>query len=56
MAGVEAIVLTCNEGGYILDYLESLSWCHRIRIVDSFSTDATLEIACQHTENIVEHA
>jgi glycosyltransferase involved in cell wall biosynthesis len=42
---VSAIVTTLNEEQHIAECIESLLWCDEILIVDSFSTDATPEIA-----------
>jgi len=42
---VSAIVTTFNEADTIAECLESLTWCDEILVVDSNSTDATLEIA-----------
>lgn len=41
---VSALVLTCNEADQIEDCLHSLSWADEIFMVDSFSTDGTVEI------------
>lgn len=42
---VSALVLTLNEEANIAGCLESLRWAGEIFVVDSFSTDATVEIA-----------
>src|SRR4051812_42500152 len=42
---VSAIITTLNEEQHIAECIESLLWCDEILIVDSFSTDATPEIA-----------
>jgi glycosyltransferase involved in cell wall biosynthesis len=42
---VSAIVTTFNEEKNVADCLASLDWCDEILVVDSFSTDATPEIA-----------
>jgi glycosyltransferase involved in cell wall biosynthesis len=42
---VSAIITTLNEERHIAECIESLLWCDEILIVDSFSTDATPEIA-----------
>ena len=43
---LSVFILTRNEELNLPDCLESLKgWCHDIHIVDSFSTDATLDIA-----------
>ncbi len=41
---ISAIVTTFNEENTIAECLESLSWCEEILVVDSFSTDRTVEI------------
>jgi glycosyltransferase involved in cell wall biosynthesis len=43
-----AVVLTWNEEDYIADCLASLKWCDRIIVLDSLSTDRTVEIARRH--------
>ena len=44
-SNVTAIILTLNEERDLSRCLQSLAWCDKIVIVDSGSTDATLEIA-----------
>lgn len=44
-ASISAIIITRNEEGQIRECLESLSLCEEIILVDSFSDDATVEIA-----------
>jgi len=51
---VSAIVVCFNEEKNIRDCLESLRWCDEIVVVDSFSTDRTVEIARQYTDRIVQ--
>jgi cellulose synthase/poly-beta-1,6-N-acetylglucosamine synthase-like glycosyltransferase len=41
---ISAIVVCINEEDNIRDCLESLKWCDEIVVVDSFSTDRTVEI------------
>jgi glycosyltransferase involved in cell wall biosynthesis len=50
---VSAIVVCFNEEQNIGDCLESLSWCDEIVVVDSFSTDRTVEICRQYTDRII---
>ncbi len=56
MANITAIVLTLNEARHLQRCLESL---HRINasvlVVDSFSTDETLEIAQRYGAKILQH-
>ena len=42
---ISAFVITFNEGANITRCLESLAFCDEIVVVDSFSTDNTVEIA-----------
>lgn len=55
-APVSVVVLTYNEEDNIAECLESLvGWAGEVFVVDSFSTDSTVEIARQYTDNVVEH-
>jgi glycosyltransferase involved in cell wall biosynthesis len=40
---LSALVITFNEANQIEDCLRSLEWCDEIYVVDSFSTDGTVE-------------
>jgi glycosyltransferase involved in cell wall biosynthesis len=51
---VSAIVVCFNEEKNIGDCLESLRWCDEIVVVDSFSTDRTVEICRQYTDRIIQ--
>lgn len=51
-ASVSAFIVCCNEERQIRRCLESLAWCDEIVIVDSGSSDATLEICREFTTNI----
>lgn len=53
MPKLSAIVITYNEESNINDCLESLKWADEIIAVDSNSTDKTVEIAKQFTDNII---
>ena len=52
---ITVIVPTFNEEDNIRDCLESVKWADDIFVVDSFSTDRTLEIARDYTRHIVQH-
>ena len=53
---VSVIVITYNAGSDIVPCLESVSsWAGEIFIVDSFSTDDTVELARRYTANVVQH-
>ena len=49
-----AVIPTGNEEHNIHDVLESVSFADEIMVVDSFSTDKTIEIAKQHTDFIIQ--
>jgi glycosyltransferase involved in cell wall biosynthesis len=50
---ITATVITLNEEHNIADALESLSWADEIVVVDSESTDRTVEIARGFTDRIL---
>jgi glycosyltransferase involved in cell wall biosynthesis len=53
---LSVIILTYNEEANIEQCLRSLhSWVEEIFIIDSFSTDATLEICKRYTTHIYQH-
>jgi len=52
---ITVIVPTFNEEGNLRACLESVTWADDIFVVDSFSTDRTLEIAREFTDHIVQH-
>ena len=51
---VSAIVVCFNEERNIGACLESLRWCDEIVVVDSFSTDATVEICRRYTDRVIQ--
>jgi len=51
--GITAYTLTFNEARQIRDVLESVKWADEIIIVDSFSTDGTVEIAREFGAKII---
>jgi glycosyltransferase involved in cell wall biosynthesis len=51
---VSAIVVCFNEEDTIRDCLESLRWCDEIVVVDSFSTDRTVDICRQYTDRVIQ--
>jgi glycosyltransferase involved in cell wall biosynthesis len=55
VSSITALVPTFNCEGTIQQCLESLRWVDRIFVVDSFSTDGTLEICRRYTDWIVQH-
>lgn len=53
-AGISAIVVCFNEENNIRDCLESLKWVDEIVVVDSYSTDRTVEICREYTDRIIQ--
>ena len=53
---VSAIVVCFNEEKNIGPCLESLRWCDEIVVVDSFSTDGTVEICRRYTDRVLQRA
>ncbi len=51
---VSAIVVCFNEERHIGDCLESLRWCDEIVVVDSFSTEGTVEICRLNTDRVLQ--
>ena len=51
---VSAIVVCFNEEENIGACLESLAWCDEIVVVDSFSTDRTVEICRRYTDRVIQ--
>ena len=50
------VIIPCyNEEGNIEACLQSVRWADEILIVDSFSTDRTLDIARKYTDRILQH-
>jgi glycosyltransferase involved in cell wall biosynthesis len=49
------IIPSYNEEQHIEKCLKSVSWSDEILVVDSFSTDRTLEIAKKYTHRILQH-
>jgi len=49
------LIPTFNEERNIRGCLESVKWADEIFIVDSFSTDRTLDICREYTDRIVQH-
>lgn len=52
MPGISSIVITFNEEDNIKDCLESIKWSDEIIVIDSGSTDKTVEIARNYTDKI----
>ena len=55
MIKISAVVLTFNEEKNIIRCLESVSWADEILVVDSFSTDSTIELSKNYTSQIIQN-
>jgi len=55
MNKLSVVIITYNEEENIRDCLESVNWSDEIVVVDSFSTDRTVEIAREFTPNIFQN-
>jgi glycosyltransferase involved in cell wall biosynthesis len=51
---ISAIVVCFNEENNIRRCLESLKWCNEIVVVDSMSTDRTVEICREYTDHVIQ--
>lgn len=51
-AHISACIITFNEEDRISDCLESVIWADEIVVVDSYSTDKTVEICKEYTDKI----
>lgn len=54
-AKITAIILTKNEAASLPGCLETLTWVDEVLVVDSFSTDRTLEIAGASKARVLQH-
>ena len=55
MTKITAIIPTLNEEIHIAEAIKSVSFADEIIIIDSFSTDKTLEIAAKFDVKIIKH-
>ena len=53
--GVSVIIFVLNEEENLNQCLESLEWCDDVHVVDSFSTDSTLEICRIRQIHVVQN-
>ncbi|HLO75448.1 MAG TPA: glycosyltransferase family 2 protein [Magnetospirillum sp.] len=51
---VSVLILTLNEERNLPRCLEALSWCDDVVVLDSFSTDRTVEIAKAHGARVIQ--
>lgn len=52
---LSVLLPTFNNEGLIRECLESVKWADEILVVDSYSTDATLEICREYGARIIQH-
>jgi Glycosyl transferase family 2 len=52
---LSVLIITKNEEKNLLDCLESIKWADEIVVVDSFSTDRTIEICREYTSKVFQH-
>ncbi len=53
---ISAILITRNEEGNVSGCLESVGWCDEIIVVDSLSSDRTVELCGRYTDRIISRA
>ena len=51
---ISALIPTFNEEHNISDAIDSVSWADDILVVDSFSTDSTIEIAKKKGAKVIQ--
>lgn len=56
MSKLSVIIIVKNEAQNIIDCLESIKWADEIIIVDSDSTDNTIELCKKYTDKTFNHA
>jgi glycosyltransferase involved in cell wall biosynthesis len=54
-ARISILLPTFNNAATVRETLESVKWADEIVVVDSFSTDATLEICKEYGARIIQH-
>ena len=54
MLKITAIIPTFNEQDHILQAIESVSWADEVIVVDSYSTDKTVELALEKKVKIIK--
>ncbi|MDH3974504.1 MAG: glycosyltransferase family 2 protein [Deltaproteobacteria bacterium] len=53
MEKLSVTIITLNEEDNIRDALESVKWAHEIIVVDSGSTDSTVDICREYTDKVI---
>ncbi len=55
MPKISGIIICRNEETNIEDCIKSILWCDEVIVVDSFSSDRTIDIAKKHTDKIFQN-
>ena len=55
MTKLSVLLPTYNEEAMIEDCIKSVRWADEILVVDSYSTDITLDIAREYGARIIQH-
>src|SRR5690242_9845764 len=55
MSKLSVLLPTYNEEAVLTDCLESIKWADEILVVDSYSTDKTLDIVRSYGARIIQH-
>jgi glycosyltransferase involved in cell wall biosynthesis len=56
MQPISVIITTFNEAHNIEGVLHTVKWADEVMVVDSFSTDRTVDLATQHGVRVLQHA
>jgi glycosyltransferase involved in cell wall biosynthesis len=54
LPSISACIITFNEEHNLRRCLDSVTWCHEIVVLDSFSTDKTVDIAREYTDRVFQ--
>ena len=55
MAKLSVLLPTYNEANILIECLETIKWADEILVVDSYSTDSTLDIASLYNARVIQH-
>lgn len=55
-ASISCFIVCQNEAAHLRRCLESVKWCDEIIVVDSFSSDQTVQICQEYTDRIIQRA
>lgn len=55
MSSLTVVILTLNESRHITDCIRSVSWADRVVILDTLSTDNTVELARAAGADVIQH-